>query len=60
MNEIPIRNWRVSDEGSGVLIFCDPAIETVRLYEGGMDVAYEVREGREAVMPGTDQLLLTW
>ena len=42
-----IRGWRVRDEGPGYVVYFDPAIEHVVLYEGP-DLAYEFREGREA------------
>ena len=47
-----IRGWRVRSEGPGVFIWFDPSIEHVVLHEGGMEVAYEVREGREASEAG--------
>jgi len=47
MLEKMIRGWRVRDEGPGYVVYFDPSIEHVVLYEGP-DLAYEVREGREA------------
>ena len=42
-----IRGWRVRSEGPGYVVYFDPAIENVVLYDGP-DLAYEVHEGREA------------
>ena len=47
MLEKMIRGWRVRDEGPGYVVFFDPSVEHLVLYEGP-DLAYEVREGREA------------
>ena len=47
MFEKMIRGWRVRSEGPGYVCYFDPAIEHVVLYDGP-DLAYEVREGREA------------
>ena len=46
-----IRGWRVRTEGPGYVVYFDPSIEHVVLYEGP-DLAYEVREGREASEAG--------
>ena len=46
-----IRGWRVRDEGPGLVVYFDPSIEHVVLYDGP-DLAYEVREGREASEAG--------
>ena len=43
-----IRGWRIRGEGPGCYIWFDPTVEHVTLHEGGMEVAYEIREGREA------------
>ncbi len=50
-NELVIRGWRVREEGPGYVVFFDPRIEHLVLYEGP-DLAYEVREGREASEAG--------
>jgi len=42
-----IRGWRVRGEGPGYVVYFDPRVEHVVLYDGP-DLAYEVREGREA------------
>ena len=42
-----IRGWRVRSEGPGYVCYFDPSVEHVVLYDG-LDLAYEVREGREA------------
>ena len=58
VRELTIRGWRVRGEGPGYVVFFDPSVETVKLYAGGMEVAYEVREGREVSEAGarsTDQ-----
>ena len=47
-----IRGWRIRGEGPGVYLWFDPSIEHVVLMEGGMEFAYEVREGREASEAG--------
>ena len=47
MLEKMIRGWRVRTEGPGYVCYFDPSIEHVVLYDGP-DLAYEVREGREA------------
>jgi len=50
-----IRGWRVRGEGPGYMIWYDPSVEHVVLYDGP-DLAYEVHEGRheagEAVVTG--------
>ena len=46
-----IRGWRVRGEGPGYVVYFDPSVEHVVLYEGP-DLAYEVREGREASEAG--------
>ena len=46
-----IRGWRVRPEGPGYVCYFDPSCEHVVLYEGP-DLAYEVREGREASEAG--------
>jgi len=45
--ELMIRSWRVREEGPGYVVFFDPSVEHLVLHEGP-DLAYEVREGREA------------
>ena len=55
MMEKMIRGWRVRGEGPGYVVFFDPAVEHVVLYEGP-DLAYEVREGREASEAGVSDL----
>ena len=58
MFEKMIRGWRVRDEGPGYVVYFDPSIEHVVLYDGP-DLAYEVREGREASEAGAiSQLVL--
>jgi len=47
MYEKVIRGWRVRGEGPGYVVYFDPSIEHVVLYDGP-DLAYEHREGREA------------
>jgi len=47
MMEKMIRGWRVREEGPGYVCFFDPSIEHLVLHDGP-DLAYEVREGREA------------
>ena len=42
-----IRGWRVRGEGPGYVVYFDPSFEHVTLHEGP-DLAYAVREGREA------------
>ena len=51
MLEKMIRGWRVRAEGPGYVVYFDPAVEHVVLYDGP-DFAYEVREGREASEAG--------
>jgi len=51
MMEKMIRGWRVRAEGPGYVLFFDPRVENVVLYDGP-DLAYEVREGREASEAG--------
>ena len=51
MLEKMIRGWRVRPEGPGYVCFFDPSVEHVVLYDGS-DLAYEVREGREASEAG--------
>ena len=51
MLEKMIRGWRVREEGPGYVVYFDPSIEHVVLYDGP-DLAYEVREGREASEAG--------
>ena len=51
MLEKMIRGWRVRQEGPGYVCFFDPSVEHVVLYDGP-DLAYEVREGREASEAG--------
>ena len=46
-----IRGWRVRSEGPGYVVYFDPSFEHVVLHEGP-DLAYEVREGREASEAG--------
>ena len=53
MLEKMIRSWRVRGEGPGYVVFFDPSLEHVVLYDGP-DLAYEVREGREASEAGAD------
>ena len=48
MSEKTIRGWRVRAEGPGFFVWFDPSIEHVKVFEGGMDLAYEIRERREA------------
>ena len=57
MLEKMIRGWRVRSEGPGYVVYFDPACEHVVLYDGP-DLAYEVREGREASEPVLGQLPL--
>ena len=58
MMEKMIRGWRVRSEGPGYVCFFDPSFEHVVLYDGP-DLAYEVREGREASEAGAmSQLVL--
>ena len=47
MLEKMIRGWRVRAEGPGYVVFFDPRVENVVLYDGP-DLAYELRERREA------------
>ena len=49
--ELVIRGWRVRSEGPGYVVFFDPSVEHVVLYDGP-DLAYEVHEGREASEAG--------
>jgi len=51
MLEKMIRSWRVRAEGPGYVVFFDPAVENLVLFDGP-DFAYEVREGREASEAG--------
>ena len=51
MLEKMIRGWRVREEGPGYVVYFDPLVEHVVLFEGP-DLAYEVREGREASEAG--------
>jgi len=57
MLEKMIRGWRVRDEGPGYVVFFDPSIEHVVLYEGP-DLAYEVREGDARQASSTFQQLV--
>ena len=69
MVEKTIRGWRVRGEGPGYVVYFDPRIEHVKLYDGTIP-AYEVREGREASEAGArpinqtriphDQLHFAW
>jgi len=52
-----IRGWRVRTEGPGYVVYFDPSVEHVVLHEGP-DLAYEVREGREASEAGASLWLL--
>ena len=52
MLEKMIRGWRVRAEGPGYVVYFDPTLESLKLYAGGTEVAYEVREGREASEAG--------
>jgi len=45
--ELVVRSWRVRAEGPGYMLYFDPSREHVVLYDGP-DLAYELREGREA------------
>ena len=51
MLEKMIRGWRVRQEGPGYVVYFDPTTEHLVLYDGP-DLAYEVREGREASEAG--------
>ena len=51
MLEKMIRGWRVRPEGPGYVVFFDPRVENVVLYDGP-DLAYEVRESGEASEDG--------
>ena len=51
MLEKMIRGWRVRGEGPGYVVYFDPSMEHLTLHDGP-DLAYEVREGREASEAG--------
>ena len=72
VRELQVRGWRVRDEGPGLVLFFDPSVEHVKLFEGpaAQLLQYEVREGREASEAGArpidqsriphDQLHFAW
>lgn len=50
LNELLIRRWRVVQVEKGVMVFVDPRVETVRLFEG-MDP--QMNKGGFDLGPGT-------